>query len=362
MKVKEIAKVLKIPEWAAAGKARAGLFGYASKSGNHDRKLVENYQQYGTQWVSRKSARYTPEEIDVTVPGWENPPLGTLRQYRIGLGDQWDTPDKDACWLAHYYFVPNHFYFPDRQMLAPIGKPLVKLHKKFHTTADGCDIGVYPDPDGDLALITVLGKKDGDQDYLTKGLKIINPLLNWLTFSTDQALPIVQQFWIGLPSGMIEYQKQVEPSKIQLSPAHFIEHDPLIHAQSLYRRALNCNDPIYAFFSFWRAAEAVDEARNQWCRETRISLIRVKEEIIPKHNVFGTYSGKKFTWVMDKLRDEYRNAIAHVSTYKSVGKVLTGSHAEDENSLKANTACIRYIAKTKIDNFHATLNAQVNNS
>ena len=355
MKLKEIANLLNTTEWLAAGKARSGLFGYASKTGHYSRERIEDYQQYGTQWSNNLQPRYAPETIDLEVPGWENPPVGTMRKYRVGHGDEGDNPDKDLCWLAHYYFIPNHFYFPDRQKLAPIGKPLVNLRKRFFTYAQECNIGVYPDPKSQLALISVLGKKNGDKDYLMLGLDVINPLLNWLTQQTVQALPIVQQHWIGIPSGTLHYQKLVEPARCELSSQDFLEHKPLIHAQSLYRRALNCNDPIYSFFSFWRAAEAVDDAKALWCRSTRYSIWKITEEKLPEHKVFGRRVGKKFTKFMDDSRDAYRNAIAHVATYKDEGKVLTGGNAEDEAILQVNIACIRYVAKVKIDNFHATL-------
>ncbi|WP_179953493.1 methylamine utilization protein MauJ [Desulfobotulus mexicanus] len=294
------------------GKARSGLFGYSSKSGDFDQELIEDQRKYGTQWSKKLKPRYTPESLDVEVEGWENAPIGTFSEYRIGIGDEGDRPDKDVLWLAQYYFVPNHFYFPDRQMLAPIGKPLVSLDEPFFCNINNHEIGVYPDSAGHLAMISVLGKKDGDKDYLASGLNLITPLLNQISFQTDQVLPIVQKHWIGLPSGTIQYQKLVEPGRIKLSPRDFTEHEPLTHALSLYRTGLNCNDPAYSFFSFWRAAESVDIEKAKWCRRNNLSVPKLTEEKIPDHKVFAGRVGMKFTKVMDEMRAKYRNSIAHV--------------------------------------------------
>lgn len=355
MKIQEIANFLNEPKVLVVGKARAGLFGYASKSGNFDQKLIEDQKKYGTQWSKKLKPRYTPEYMDAEVEGWEKPPIGTFRRCEIGLGDEGSNPDEDVSWLAQYYFVPNHFYFPDRQMLAPIGKPLVNLDKPFFCDVNNHKIGIYPDDAGHLAMISVLGKKDGDEDYLDLGLNLITPFLNQICYQTDQALPIVQKHLIGLPSGTIQYQKLVEPRRIKLSPQDFTEYEPLVHALSLYRSGLNCNDPVYSFFSFWRAAESVDREKSKWCQENELSVPKVTEEKIPDHKVFYGRVGMKFTKVMDELRPKYRNSIAHVPGDYEGGKILTGGDAEDEYELKVNLSCIRYIAKVKIDNFYEAL-------
>ena len=274
MKVDEITKYLKTPHPITVGLARAGFFGFSSKSEHFKHQAVIDFMKYGVQWDPKLPQRLMPEGIDPVVPGWENPPRHTMTEYCVSIDNtSQDTPDTH--WIANFFFTPNAFYFPDPDVVQRVYPLRVHLQKKFIFDSGENKVVVFPDPKGFLALIQVYGEHQTDRkfgDCQIAAKKNIVPVLNWLTVQTDESLPILQENWVELPSGDIHFISKKTPKIFHLCPQGFKEHRPLREAQSLYRIGLNCNEPMYAFFSFWRAYEAIESLEKKWFKHYREKL------------------------------------------------------------------------------------------
>lgn len=360
MKIEEIAAYLKMPLLIATGLARAGFFGFSSKSGHFKRQAVIDFESHGAQWDQSLKSRLMPEGVDPVVPGWENPPRHTMTEYCVSI-DQHDHGVKDTHWLANFFFKPNPFYFPDSDAVQRLYPSRVRLNKKFIAQSGDTEIIVYPGKDKRLALIQVFGQIKPNEkfgDCLVEAKNKIVPVLNWLTMCADESLSIVQENWVGLPSGDIHFITSKYPSEIRIDPQDFTEHHPLRDAQSLYRLGLNCNEPIYAFLSFWRAYEAIDSVQKNWIKiyrerhlknEEFSGLLKIYGQLlIPDHPAFDEYRGQKLNKAADALRDKFRNSIAHAHIQNNAN-LLTGSDEESHQRVRAALATLRYVVKTKLD-------------
>ena len=376
MKIEEIAKYLNLHIAVVTGFARAGFFGFSSKSGHYKNKAIQDFKKYGLQWDTSLKKRVLPAHINPVVSGWENPPLHTLSQYQVSVDKDMDAIE-NTYWVANFFFIPNYFYFPDLDSFCRLESPKVKLKEKFVFSYDeNKKVIVYPDPNDNLALIQVSGKIEDntDETLFSIAKNTIVPVLNWLSYTTDHILPIVQQNLVKLPSGDIYFYKAKQAPLVQLNPSSFTEHKPLRDAMSLYRLGLNSNEPIYAFLSFFRAKEAVEKIKKEWFNKMReqfkehqdlINLINdFNKHSLPKHPVFGEFSEKKFTYTLDKLEDRYRNAIAHAHNDKKEIDVylLTGSDESANISLQYSLSSIRFIIKVQINSLNEIFNFVKNKS
>ena len=376
MKIEEIAKYLNLHIAVVTGFARAGFFGFSSKSGHYKNKAIQDFKKYGLQWDSSLKKRVLPAHIDPVIPGWENPPLHTLSQYQVSVDKDMDAIE-NTYWVANFFFIPNYFYFPDTDRFCLLEAPKVKLKEKIIFSYDANKkVIVYPDPNDNLALIQVSGKIEDntDETLFSIAKNTIVPVLNWLSYTTDHILPIVQQNLVKLPSGDIYFYKAKQAPLVQLNPSSFTEHKSLRDAMSLYRLGLNSNEPIYAFLSFFRAKEAVEKIKKEWFNKYKeqfkehqdfINLINnFNKHSLPKHPVFGEFSEKKFTYTLDKLEDRYRNAIAHAHNDKKEIDVylLTGSDESANISLQYSLSSIRFIIKVQINSLNEIFNFVKNKS
>ena len=376
MKIEEIAKYLNLHIAVVTGFARAGFFGFSSKSGHYKNKAIQDFKKYGLQWDTSLKKRVLPAHIDPVIPGWENPPLHTLSQYQVSVDKDMDAIE-NTYWVANFFFIPNYFYFPDTDRFCLLEAPKVKLKEKFVFSSDeNKKVIVYPDPNDNLALIQVSGKIEDntDETLFSIAKNTIVPVLNWLSYTTDHILPIVQQNLVKLPSGDTYFYKAKQAPLVQLNPSSFTEHKSLRDAMSLYRLGLNSNEPIYAFLSFFRAKEAVEKIKKEWFNKYKeqfkehqdfINLINnFNKHSLPKHPVFGEFSEKKFTYTLDKLEDRYRNAIAHAHNDKKEIDVylLTGSDESANISLQYSLSSIRFIIKVQINSLNEIFNFVKNKS
>lgn len=321
--------------------------------------------------------RVLPAHIDPVIPGWENPPLHALSEYHVSINKNTDSI-KDIYWVVNFFFIPNYFYFPDIDRFCLLEAPKVKLKEKFvFSSDDNNKVIMYPDPNENLALIQVSGniEDNTDEALFSIAKNTIVPVLNWLSYTTDHILPIVQQNLVKLPSGDIYFYKAKQAPLVQLNPSSFTEeHKPLRDAMSLYRLGLNSNEPIYAFLSFFRAKEAVEKIKKEWFNKYKeqfkehqdfINLINnFNKHLLPKHPVFGEFSEKKFTYTLNKLEDRYRNAIAHAHNDKKEIDVylLTGSDESANISLQYSLSSIRFIIKVQINSLNEIFNFVKNKS
>lgn len=369
MKIEEVASYLKLPMLIATGLARAGFFGFSSKSGHFKRQAIIDFDNHGVQWDRSLKPRLIPDGIDPVVPGWENPPKHTMTEHCVSIDSQRTTPDSH--WVANFFFHVNYFYFPPQEAVQAFSPSRVRLNEKFIVQNGGDNIVVYPDKNKRLALIQIFGEGDPEENFggcLAEAKNKITPVLNWMTMSTDEALPIVQENWVGLPSGNIYFITSKVSKPTLFEPQRFTEHHPLRDAQSLYRLGLNCNEPMYAFLSFWRACEALESAQKEWFKKYRdrysscdefYELLKIYGQLaIPNHPVFDEYIGKKLNNAAGTLRDKFRNSIAHAHIQES-DILLTGSDEDSHQKMQAALATLRYLVKTKLDYFGKILQLAV---
>jgi hypothetical protein len=350
--VKSLAQRLGVPDYYASGLLFSGLLGYTDSAGEVTSEGIRHYQNYGTQWRTDIPPRIAPYDEAPEPAGWENAPIYTSGDAQLSCSE-YSFADGDVIWQAHLYFRPNFFFFPNWTTTgSALGVP-VSLPHKLRVTSRGRDIELFPDPEGRLSLLSVTGQLQKGQDPMETALEIAIPVLNRISAITDHALPIVQQHWIGFPSGTINIRTISRPRPVKLDLSDFTEFSPLKDAEALYRVGLNCNEAMYRFLSFWRAHEAIESAQAHWRKQTQKAILEPTPAIFPSHPVFGTFSGKKFGAAINELHGAYRNAIAHGGL--SNKQVHSGASAKNLTKIEQTTPLIHYIAKTKIENFRHTL-------
>lgn len=352
-KLDEISVKLRLNRWQLHGLIQSGVLGLTDESGIPSDAGVDEYLKYGTQWNINHKREAPP--VDATEPeGWENSLPSTLCEQEIST-----TPDfsvKPAMWLAHFYLRPNYFFFAPPEEYALVGPSQVYLSEKLVIETNGKNIGIYPDPDGRLALITICVLASETSEPLLTARNLITPILNHLTTLTDHTLPIVQQLLIGLPTGNITVQRTITAKPISLRLENFTTHDPLLDAESLYKLALTCNDATYAYLSFWRAIEAVNHDFSSWIQRNNIKPVGYGPTRTPKHKIFGEWADMKFNDVINKMTATKRNGIAHGG---QEGQVISGADFADIQEIKKIVPILRYIAKHKIQNFKHNLSLAV---
>ena len=359
MNISELAQHLGVPEFYVAGLIHSGLLGYTNSASEPGLEGIRHFGEYGTQWQAGLQPRMEPYDEMPTVKGWESLPHAVVSHAQISIHQDLSLADQDILWVAHFYFRPNFFFFPDLAAMGPVGSVPVTLAKKIKFVSGDREIILYPDPDGRLALLAVAGKLQEGVDPMVEALDAATPILNRLTAITDHALPIVQKHWIGFPSGTINLPRCSRPKPVQLDLTSFTVHEPLKDAESLYRIGLVCSEPMYRFLSFWRVYEAVDKAQGEWCGKNRLPVVEKIVARFPHHPAFGSFAGKKFGAAISELHGVHRNAIAHGGL--SDNPVHSGASAASLAEVEAAIPIMRYLAKVKIENFRHTLDEALRN-
>ena len=353
MNIEELAQHLSVPEFYVVGLINSGLLGYTNSAGEPSLEGIRHFVEYGTQWQADLQPRIEPYDERPMVKGWERLPHAVVSHTQISIHQDISVADQDILWVAHFYFRPNFFFFPDLAAMGPVGSVPVMLEKKIKFCSGKSEVFLYPDPDSRLALLAVTGKILKGVDPMVEALDAATPILNRLTAITDHALPIVQKHWIGFPSGTINLTRSSRPKPTQLDLTDFTMHKPLEDAESLYRIGLVCSEPMYRFLSFWRVYEAVDKAQGEWCGQNRRPVVEKIVSRFPEHPAFGSFAGKKFGAAISELHRVHRNAIAHGGL--SGSPVHSGASAASLAEVEAAIPIIRYLAKVKIENFRHTL-------
>jgi len=344
----EIAGRMGINRGQLVGLINSGLLGVVGQTGVPGESEIESLLNYGTQWTDEVR---TTAAVKLPEPeGWENAPLSTLHQTRISSSPLASPPNES--WIAHFYLRQNHFFFPQPEALAPLGRCPVKLAEKVLFEVEGARVGVYPDKNGRLALITVVFPEIKGVEPLASARNFLSPILNHLTSITDHPLPIVQQLLIGIPSGDIYLTNGIAPGEVSLTLKDFQTHQPMSDAESLYRLALTCNDPTYAYLSYWRTIEAVDNDMSAWIERNRIIPVGFGPTKTPTHKVYGKWANMKFGDILNKMTARKRNGIAHGG---QDGIVISGAHFQDVVEVQQLLPILRFIAKSKIQTFRHNL-------
>lgn len=334
---------LNMPISIVAGMVRAGLFGITDSSGNILISSIESYEKYGTQWSEELNERLYPYTDFPEVSGWKNAPIGTFTELQISQDKEFES--NDNCWIAQLYIRPNKFFFPDPENMALIGSCSIQLEKKVHIHSDDYIdkiFTLYPYSDGSLALISVFGKgKEADRSPLDIAMEMALPILSELSFRADRSIHISQKHWISLPSGTINIETKKIPKNYQFNLQDFKDYHSLREAKSLYFSALNCNETMSQFLSFYRAIESVRNQANKYLQADR------KPHKIPNHPAYGDYQGKKITAGADTLKAKFRNAIAHGDDRNDV--VISENTREEYRELILVIPLVRFIAREYIN-------------
>jgi hypothetical protein len=340
LNLSELSNRLELPNHFIQGMLLSGLFGYTDKNGNIYKSAIESYEKYGTQWNFLEGRDYD-YSIMPEVNGWENAPIGTFTEMQISLDR--DFKEQDTHWIAQLYIKPNKFFFADPENKTLVGSCSIMLKERTQITSEDFPeqiLTLYPHPDGSLALVSVIGKKnEKDISPLDLAMKMALPILSELAFRSDKSIHISQKHWIGLPSGIIHVETYKRPDRYEFNLDDFKDYHSLREAKSLYFTALNCSEPMSQFLSFYRVIELTRTIANEYLQKTR------KTHKIPNHSAYGSYQGKKVNQGVDILKKDFRNSIAHANTDDKV----ISEHSRDEyNKMVLTLPVVRFIAKEYI--------------
>ncbi|MBI6578724.1 hypothetical protein YA0001_25945 [Pseudomonas viridiflava] len=325
----------------------SGLLGDIPLTGVIKNQAIDDFRSYGTQWNER--ARAIDDSLLPDAGTDKVPPPSTVFQQKVLRGQVDTEPTK---WIAHFYFRPNDYFFLPPEDTVPAGPCPVLLSKYEIIGAENKKLGIYPDPDGRLALISTMVDGPLAEDPLGKARTYINPFLNHLTAITNHALPIVQQLLIGFPSGEVITQRTTRETPVELKLSDFTVHEPLINAEYLYRLALTVNDPTYAYLSYWRAIEAVDSDLAAWQKRNNLPMVGFGPTKTPDNNYFGEWRNMKFNEIINQMTGSKRNGIAHGG---KDGSIITGAYFDDIQEILNINPVLRFIARSKIAMFKHNL-------
>lgn len=271
--------------------ARSALLGYSLGSMFSDQAIL-SYQQFGTQWsVDEKygpSRRILTDDIYENLPPVENiGPQPPATQTHAVIAPPSDAPGdmgaSDEGWIAHFYLVPNYFYFPNLTELAMIGAPPLKLSKPKPIPGAALPLTLYPHPSGYLGLVVVEGLGRPLKGAHREAYDVAMPLLDELSARFDVPLPVVHSMEVGVPSGTIHLNfahrpraKEIE-SETEIPPR--CPHPELRDAYALYREAVSSNNPFHSFLTFWKVYEEAVYVRRGWGAKHKRSDKRIREEI-----------------------------------------------------------------------------------
>lgn len=354
MDLKDLSGQLQLPPWFVAGLLNAGLLGFTDAGKGPEAEAVRHFMDYGTQWQDGLPPRSAPYDQIPEVAGWEGRPPATFSHMQIMTRPDMEAVDADVQWLAHFYFRPNPFFFPDPAASRLVGDVPIRLRQKLKLMSGKQEIFLYPDPQGRLALAAVTGAMQKGVDPMVEALDTVTPLLNHLSTQTDHALPIVQKLWFGLPSGAINIYTSARPEPVQLEVTDFVSHGQLADAESLYRMGLANNEPMYRFLSFWRVNEAVDQVQGQCRIQPSAAVRKGLVTRFPQHPVFGSLAGKKLNAAIDEYQGIYRNAIAH-GGLAGGAPVLSGASAAGLHEMELAIPVMRFMARARIENMQLLL-------
>jgi hypothetical protein len=372
---------------------RSGLLGYTSAGMVSDQAIL-SYQRFGTQWEIDErfgpSVRMLPDDLYDNLPPIEGigpqPPATRAHGYIYPPNEQ--RPNglewSDTGWIAHFYLVPNYFYFPDPTELALVGHPQLRLSEPKPIPGADLSVTLYPHPSGSLGLVAVEGLNRPIEDVHKEAYNVAMPLLDELSTRYDVPLPVANMMAVGVPSGIIHHffahhskVRQIE-SETEILPR--CPHPELRDAYALYREAVSSNNPFHAFLAFWKVYEEALYVRRGWGAKHKRSDTRVREEVFPDLFAFGArpeelvnpseedkelleqpeeqLRGQKFEKARELLRGPYRVALAHAGEVDA-GKPLTGASWEDYDKVTTKVPVVRYMANVVLENVRATFDADV---
>ena len=391
---KKVKSTLGVTEPVLNALTRSGLLGYTSPGLLFADHAIRSYQQFGTQWSVDE--RFGPKTRIMNVDNYESlPPVETVGPQPPATRTHayiWpaDEPSSenmvehaaktDIGWIAHFYLVPNFFYFPNLTELALVGPPPLKLPGPKQVPGPDLPVTLYPHPSGYLGLVVVEGLDRPAKDAQEEAYDVAIPLLDQLSVRYDVPLPVAHSMAVGVPSGLIHLDFPHRPKSKEIRSEteilHRCPHPELRDAYALYREAVSSNNPFHAFLAFWKVYEEAVYVRKGWGAKHNRSDTRVREEVFPDLFAFGSrpeeladpsehpgerpeeqLRGEKFKQAKKVLNGPYRVALAHAGKVDA-GKPLTGASYEDYQKVAAQVPIVRYMANVVLENVRATFDAE----
>lgn len=341
--------------------ARSGLLGDCSESGVPI-VGVEHFEQYGTQWrpeIGKRSWGTDPYQDIPEIDGDEQPNSAHLN-LQFSQGTSPETADSDPCWIAQFYLRPNLYFFPSPAELALIGPLPLKLSAPAQVSWAELPTHLFPDPEGSLALVMVLARQKIEGEPFRIAYDVAMPVLDALAFQYDQPLPVAHSMVVGIPSGTISINLQKVP-KLQTidscaPPLTTPLYPELKDAVALYREGISSNNPFHQFLTLWKVYENVCRVRGDWRNRHKKKDVKTTLESFPSPTVFAfrNFEGLTFDQARQRLRDPYRNALAHGGV-----DARTGASAEDYYTVSCLVPIVRYMARVVLENMRATLASNI---
>tara|TARA_R100001039_G_scaffold37258_2_gene35377 strand:- start:821 stop:1567 length:747 start_codon:yes stop_codon:yes gene_type:complete len=239
-----------------------------------------------------------------------------------------------------------------------IGPVPIKLKKRQRAVFKGLTIHVCPDPEGRLALIVVEGPPGTDEDtFDDTAYEAVQSTLREMTYIADVPLAIAHSFILGVPSGVIRLKFPKPSKEVEFESLNILLKEPLNEeleeAKALYWEALSTSDPFHQFLTLWRIYERITSARQHWRKINKCADKKIVEEKMPNTWVWSDKVGLSFTQVRQHLEKPYRDAIAHADAKRT--RPRTSFRASDLKDVAVQISTVRFIARTVIRNFEATL-------
>lgn len=389
---KKVRERLGVSEPVLNALIRSGLLGYPLSNMVSDQALLQ-YERFGTQWTiderRRPSTRVMENEVYESMPSVEGigpqPPatqthaVATLADYAPSVLE--NAMNTDIGWIAHFYLIPNYFYFPSPTELSLIWPPPLKVSEPRSVPEADLPVTLYPHPSGNLGLISVEGLERPLKDAQKEAYDVAIPLLDEISTRYDVPLPVAHSMMVGVPSGIIHLHFPHRPKAKEIGSGMEIlprcPHPELRDAYALYREAVSSNNP---FLTFWKVYEEALYVRKGWGAKHKRSDRRVREEVFPDLFAFGArpeelanpteedmelleqrakqFRGQKFKKARKLLNDPYRVALAHAGKVDT-GKPLTGASWKDYDKVATNVPIVRYMANVVLENVRATFDSEV---
>ena len=340
----------------------SGLLGFWG-NGLVSAAAVDSLIRYGTQWRPREELRSLgPEPYqDLPVPpgieGGEQPP-DTLTEVQIAPSPlPLSLAEADIGWIAQFYLRPNRFFFVEPTATATVGPLPLKLDAARRVIGARLPTHLFPDPEGSLALITVVGVPHSTGKAWETAYDIAIPVLDELAAQYDQPLLVAHSLVVGVPSGIITVTfPKVPPLRAILSTDNLLpgyEFEELKHAIALYREGISSNNPFHRFLTLWKAHESVLRVRAAWRKQHRRPVVTVTPEKFPQAFAFKDVEGLSFEQARQKLNTPYRVALAHGDVES--GSPRTAASAEDHVAVASQIPVIRHMARVALENMRTTL-------
>ncbi len=237
------------------------------------------------------------------------------------------------------------------------------LHLKVEITngQDSPEVIFSPNSSGALAQAQIRVKANDFAEAERLACDLVLPILSWWSYSYDAALDVggyevleentdVRRWVFGCVGKSKAFDPNTSDANLMSKP----EYRALFAA---YREGLNASNPFYQFLCFYKVVEGVRKLRADR-REAAIAagkdyrdpLERIPDSLAVSESLkefFRPYLGKKYSRILNELRDLVRNAVAHLDP---TADSLVADKSEDVAMCERGVPVIRYLAREMVRN------------